>query len=488
MSKTKKYLLMLLLGASSAFTANAQMTLPAAVEMAIKKNNGIKSYQKALESKEEQVSVSWGRFAPTLTLEATYTHLDDKLDIDLAPIRSAMIQLQAADQVSLANLQSVITKGTPLTQQEQGAVMQQATAKLEQALPAFVSTMKEQNYPAARLTLKQPIFTGGKIVAGVDAAEAQRDMAKVKLDGETEGLISNVVSYYLNVLLAQENLKVRQSVYEGVKKHQERAEKLMLQGVIANNDKLRADVAFAEAERNLNEAKEKLNIAKSALSSVLELSEEDMQNLSENLEFANINLDIKSFIQDSKANNTNLLQLRAAGKALNAKADAKNADYYPTVYGFGFYNAFDNYLSALDPKWGVGVGLQYDIFKGFQDKNEYESNKAEAESIEYLAKDAERKIELLVRSQYMNMNLAKDSYLKLETTKTQAEENLRLNSKRFEEGLGTSLEALDAQLALEGVLLKRVAALSEYYQNMAALYQTIGKTSEFVNFWANNIK
>ena len=88
----------------------------------------------------------------------------------------------------------------------------------------------------------------------------------------------------------------------------------------------------------------------------------------------------------------------------------------------------------------------------------------------------------------MNMNLAKDSYLKLETTKTQAEENLRLNSKRFEEGLGTSLEALDAQLALEGVLLKRVAALSEYYQNMSALYQTIGKTSEFVNFWANNIK
>lgn len=487
MSKTKKYLLMLLLGASSAFTMNAQMTLPGAVEMAIKKNNGIKSYQKTLESKEEQVSVSWGRFAPTITLEASYTHLDDKLDIDLAPIRSAMIQLQAADQLTFANIQAQM-KGTPLTAEQQGAVMKQATAKLEQALPAFVSTMKEQNYPAARLTLKQPIFTGGKIVAGVDAAEAQRDMAKVKLDGETEGLISNVVSYYLNVLLAQENVKVRQSVYEGVKKHQERADKLMLQGVIANNDKLRADVALAEAERNFNEAKEKLNIAKSALSSVLELSEENMQNLSENLEFANINLDIKSFIQDSKANNTNLLQLRAAEKALNAKADAKNADYYPTVYGFGFYNAFDNYLSALDPKWGVGVGLQYDIFKGFQDKNEYESNKAEAESIEYLAKDAERKIELLVRSQYMNMNLAKDSYLKLETTKTQAEENLRLNSKRFEEGLGTSLEALDAQLALEGVLLKRVAALSEYYQNMSALYQTIGKTSEFVNFWANNIK
>ncbi len=488
MSKTRKYLLMLLLGASSAFTLNAQMTLPGAVEMAIKKNSGIKSYQKALESKDEQVSVSWGKYAPTLSLEATYTHLDNKLEIDLAPIRSAMIQLNAKDQVSLKNLESIAKTGQPLDAQTQGLYYKGALAQLESLLPAFKETMKEQNYPAARLTLKQPIFTGGKIGAGVDASEAQRDMAKVKLDGETEGLISNVVSYYLNVLLAQENLKVRQSVYEGVKKHQDRADKLMLQGVIANNDKLRADVALSEAERNLDEAKEKLNISKSALSSVLELSDEEMQNLSESLIFANINMDIKSFIQDSKANNTNLLQLRAAGKALNAKADAKNADYYPTIYGFGFYNAFEHYLSALDPKWGVGVGLQYDLFNGFQNKNEYESAKAEAESIEYLAKDAERKIVLLVRSQYMNMNLAKDSYLKLESTKIQAEENLRLNSKRFEEGLGTSLEALDAQLALEGVLLKRVAALNEYYQNMSALYQTIGKTSEFVNFWANNIK
>jgi outer membrane protein TolC len=466
----------------------SQLTLKGAVEKALAKNNGIKSYQKTLESKDEQVSVSWGRFAPSIAFDATYTHLDDPLTMSLNPIRDAMIQLQTGDQVALSNLENLIKTGKALTPEQQLAVKNGAMGKLNKALPEFKSTLKQQNYPSAKVTLTQPIFTGGKIIAGVDAAKAQKEMAEVKLTSEKEALTSSVISYYLTVMLAKENVKVRQSVYEGVKKHADRAEKLMLQGVIANNDKLRADVALAEAERNLFDATEKFNIAVTALNSVLEEKPETRQEFFESLKFVENDFKLDELINLAKSDNTTLQSLKSANKALDAKTDSKYAEYLPTVYGFGSFNFFQGYLSALEPNWAVGVGVKYQLFDGFQRTNEYESSKAESESLEFMRLDAERKIELLIRSQYMNMKLAKDNYLKLEKTVTQAEENLKLNEKRFEEGLGTSLEALDAQLALEGVMLKRYAAINDYYQNLASLLQSGGQTQKFIDFWTNNIK
>lgn len=474
------------LGLFAATGCFAQMTLQEAVNTATGKNNGIKSYQKAVETKTDEIAVAKGRYMPTVSLEAAYTHLNDDLTIDLNPIRSAMIQLEALDQVNFANIQAVMKYGQELSADQQALVKTAAMQQLNSQIPAFKAVMKEQNFPSASITLTQPIFTGGKIEAGVKAAEAQKDLANAKLNSESQTVTTDVVTYYLNVLLAKENLSVREHVLEGVKKHENLAEKSLLEGLIANNDKLRADVALSEAERNVYEAQQKLEIAKSALASVIEYKDGTLPELSETLKYADPQIQLNDAIAAAKNENVNLLQLRSGAKALNAKAEASKGDYYPTIYGFGKYNAFKHYLSILDPDWAIGIGLKYDLFTGKKRINEYEANKSDAESMEYLTLDAERKIELLCRTQYMQMNLAKDSYKKLETTAAQAEENLRLNSRRFEEGLGTSLEALDAELNLEGVLLKKAAALSDYYNAMYSLYQTAGKSDEFVKYWTNN--
>ena len=484
-SKMKFAMLILCLGFVSVSSCFSQMTLQEAVNTATKKNNGIKACQKTVDYQTSSIAVAKGRYMPTISLEAAYTHMNDDLTIDLNPIRSAMIQLEVLDQVNFANMQSMLQTGQPLSAEAQAIVQQAALQQLNAKIPAFESTMKEQNFPSASITLQQPIFTGGKIGAGIDAAKAQKEMADAKLNTQVQTVTTDVVTYYLNVLLAKENLDVRQHIYDGVKKHYNLAEKSLLVGLIANNDKLRADVALSEAERNLFEAQQTLEIAKYALASVLEYAEGTLPEPSEKLKFSEPEITLSQAISDAKHQNVNLLQLHSAAKALHAKADASKGDYYPTIYGFGKYNACRHYLSILDPEWAVGIGLKYDLFTGKRRINEYEANKSEAESIEYTALDAERKIELLCRTQYMRMNLAKDSYKKLEVTAAQAEENLRLNSKRFEEGLGTSLEALDAELNLEGVLLKKAATLSEYFNAMYSLYETAGKSDEFVKFWSN---
>ncbi len=463
------------------------LTLEESVNKALKANRSIKSYEKTLESKGNNVSSAWGRFAPSISIDAKYNYLNDDIMIDLNKIRTAMITLQAGDAVNMANLESVLKAGRPLSDQEKLAYQQGAVQKLEAGLPQFQEKVKDRAHPQASVLVKQPIFTGGKIIAGVNAAEAQRDIAQTKVLMETDEVIITTINSYLSYLLAEQNLNVRKEVYDGVLQHFNRAEKLFAEGIIANNDKLRAEVALSEAERNLYESEDKVNLAKLALASIMEADIDNIEQPKDVLKFYDVSLDVKDIISKARNENYNIKTLGLAKMALDNKSSAEYADYLPTIYGFGFYNFFQNYLSMIEPKWGLGIGLQYELFNGFQKTNEYQAAEAEAEAMELLKQDTQRKIELLMNSRVMNFKLAKEQYVKLAKAESQAEENLRLNERRFEEGLGTSLDALDARLTLESIKLRRASYLYDYYSSLAGIYQTAGDAKSFIEIWNKSL-
>lgn len=461
--------------------ANAQLTLKEAINRSLNVNKGVESAKKSVASKEESLQSSYGRYLPNLNFDITYNYIDRDISISLDPIRTAMISLQANNQVGMSNLEQILKTGAPLTPEQQQAIKQGAIDKLNAALPPFEKTLKERAFPKATFILNQPIFTGGKITAGVEAAYAQKEMEEKKLDAESSDVVNQVITAYINILIAEENLKVRQDAVHTIQKHAERAEGMLKQGLIAPHDKLRADVALSEAKRNLFEAEEKLKIAKIALSSLLETDE--IKELAESIEYKSIDKGIDYFIQTAKESNPLLQQIRYGAKALEAKSKVVRADYFPTIYGFGMYDVFDHYRSAIDPKWAVGIGASFTIFNGMRRTNDYQAAVAEYESIGAMAKEVERKIELGVRNYFMELKLAESSYNMLETAAEQARENLRLNEKRYETGLGTSIEVLDAELSLESIQLKRNNALKEYYLNLAQLCKLSNNNDYFLKIW-----
>lgn len=76
-------------------------------------------------------------------------------------------------------------------------------------------------------------------------------------------------------------------------------------------------------------------------------------------------------------------------------------------------------------------------------------------------------------------------YKKLATDIALNEENLLLNQKRFDSGLGTSLEVIDAQLSLERVKIEREVTLFNYYSAMTDLYIAVGEPMTIINIWNN---
>jgi outer membrane protein TolC len=80
---------------------------------------------------------------------------------------------------------------------------------------------------------------------------------------------------------------------------------------------------------------------------------------------------------------------------------------------------------------------------------------------------------------------AKDKYIKNQNNVSLAAENLRLNEKRFESSLGTSLEVIDANVSYEKTLIDSKKYLYEYYCALADLYNTIGNPEKVIQIIEN---
>jgi outer membrane protein TolC len=309
-------------------------------------------------------------------------------------------------------------------------------------------------------------------------------MAMARRIGAENDAVVETATRYLGVLFARENLAVRQAALGAIEGHAHRAAKLRELGVIARHDEQRADVALAEAQRDVLDATQQLRLAETALRSLLpELG--DIPVLTDTLYLMASQRSAEEWVAQCAQGNPSLLQLRSARNAMHEKGNVSFGNYLPTVYGFGMVNLFDHYMiEKAEPKWAVGVGASFILFDGFRRSNEHQQIAMESAAVEASVRESERKLSLLVRSTLMNAALAAEQYAALETARAQAEENIRLNARRFDEGLGTSLELIDAQLSWKAIMLRRTRAMYDRAIALLTLHALRGDAPAFVRAWS----
>jgi len=370
------------------------LTLKQAVNLALQGNAKIKQYKEKIEQKRYAYRAAWGRFAPSVNLQASYNHLNDPLTIDLNPIRQAMIQMQSANQVELANIYSLMQSGIPLTNEQRRLLLIQNQQQLNQLLPPFEETLKDRDFNKATLIGVQPLFTGGKIIAGVHYAEAERRAAEAELQRIKTQVTQTVVQRYMDVAVLQHVVNTRENVLAGMKQHQAYAQKLYKEGLIARYQVLRAEVAVDEARRNLYEDRNRLRLAKTALKSCLAMNDDAELNIAADLRFTEVDDSLLRFIKAARLHQPLLQIIAQKEKAARQKYVSERADFLPTMAAFGKYELYPDDLSALEPRWVVGLQLNINLFHGLQDYQRLQSARHLQAEIRQVKIDANRQVDL----------------------------------------------------------------------------------------------
>ncbi len=386
---------------------------------------------------------------PQLSLSAKWTRINDPIDLDLNPIRDVILELNP---------------DVP-----------------EQMIPSFVTRVQDESFFKSQVSLTWPIFTGGRIMAANRLADANLEEARHKTRHTRQVLTSQLVSYYFGVRLTKRVVEVRQQVFEALERHAYEARRMEEEGLIAQTERLHAEVALANAKREYQAAQRDEDIARVALASVLALDSEKVGASSTLFLLAQVE-PLESFVTASQQNHPILSQIEAKKDQAHQGVKVEQSHFYPDVYLFAMHELNQDDLTILEPTWAAGVGLNLTLFHGLERLHKTRAARALEHKINLLERKAKRDLAALVEKRYQELMKAAEQFQSLESTINVATENLRARKRAFEEGLATSLDVVDAQLSLSSAQVQRLQAAYAYDVALAALLEASGHSERFEEY------
>lgn len=236
-----------------------------------------------------------------------------------------------------------------------------------------------------------------------------------------------VKSHYLDVQKKKDLATVKQESFERAKKQQENAETSFKVGTVAKNDLLSAQMGVAQAKADLTKAESDLRLAEIKLNNDLGLPANTALNLTSTVQYEPfVTVDLAQVVQEAITNHLEI------AKCQSTKEMAEE-NYKVTVQ----YTAPNTYASQLA--------------------------KIDAEDASMGLDDAKNKVVSDITSSYLSVLAAEEAVKSYEEAVEQAREAARLTNLRYEVGMATSLEVLNASVQLSDVEANRVNAIYNHY-------------------------
>ena len=328
----------------------------------------------------------------------------------------------------------------------------------------------------ADLSLNQPIFAWGRYYKSYQSAKLSLEAARKELDAAYNQLVLDVSEAFYRVLLSLEFVKVSEQTVELVEKQLKIAQNLFEAGASTNFDVLRAEVLLANAKSNLIRAKNGARVAMDVYKNVLNIDLGESVEVEGSLARPILEFDLARLIQLGLEKRPELHQLAFNEGAAKKQVDVAKTSSRPALSFFTNYQLDHNErLVEMNRVWNLGFALNFPIFDGLATRAAVKQAESGLKQTQLGKQQMTDAIELEIRSAYLNLLEAKTLINVQRETVAQAQESVRIANLRYENGMITSVELTDAQLALSQAEVNRLQSLHDYAVGLARLEKAIGQ-------------
>jgi len=334
-----------------------------------------------------------------------------------------------------------------------------------------------QNTYQAKLSLIQPLFTGGKLKSVCKTGDIAYRIADMGYRLAESNLILSVKMAYFGAILSKNFLKIRKEAEDFLKENLEVSKKLFNQGRVSSYDVSRNEVAWQLSKSERIEAENSLRIALENLKKLTGVQIEDVE--SEFIEPKKPQYDVKLLVDYALKNNPQVKIKNQQIKIQEFSALNAKSSFFPQIYlGAGYVYENPHYsVEQWGKNWNVFVNLNWNIFSSGRDyynvKKQYNEKLAGLSELE----DLKRKIEVEVKSEIFNLQSAYDRYLSHLKNLETAKENLKIAKERYNRGLLSHLELKDAQVSMTSAEIQKVKAIYDYNIARIKLLNLLGVKS-----------
>jgi outer membrane protein TolC len=302
------------------------------------------------------------------------------------------------------------------------------------------------DYASSTIQMKLPLYTGGRITAGIGAAEKAALGASEAERVALASLRLEVAESYVDVLRAKRLERTAESSVASLRAHAGDVESLVERELVARSDLLAARVALANAEQQRVRADNATAVAYAAYNRRLGEALDRTPQLEEPIpaDPALAAEPLEALLSRARESRSELSALAARAEALALQARVERADLLPQLALTGGYTYLENEFLDRKDFSSVGVGVTWSLFDGGQARNRSAALRSASRAAARRVDDLRTQIELQVREAWLNLREAGARVKASAEAVAQAEENLRITRELYGTGLGTNTEVLDA--------------------------------------------
>ena len=339
------------------------------------------------------------------------------------------------------------------------------------------TTIREQFTWDTTLTLSQPLTPLWSIAEAYRAAKLGEQSAEQKLTTAERQQAQEAAVGYFRVLQAKANLQTSTQSVEQLKAQAERVRALVEAGSAQRQEKLRIEVALANARQEVSRARSDLKMARSNLAVTLGRSPDaalSVQDLSsEGMPQMEGGLDKK--LDTAMKSRPELRRLELERRRAETATDATRGQFLPQLVGLAQYQHTAGQGLTGQDTFFVGASLEWEFVQWGRRFHEVDTSQARRVKVESSLTQTRRQLRLQVRQAWYDLEASLESYRVSERAVEQAEEAYRVESARYEAGRSTPTELLDAQSALTEAKNNRNAARYETLINHTRLTYATGR-------------
>src|SRR5205085_545894 len=122
----------------------------------------------------------------------------------------------------------------------------------------------------------------------------------------------------------------------------------------------------------------------------------------------------------------------------------------------------------------LSLGVRVPIFNGFSHQYDTLQARLEAEEAKTQVQTLQQQVGLQVWTSYFNLNTAAQKIKTAQSLMQSAQQSYDVATGRYKEGVGTLLDLLTAQTALEQARAEEVQARTDWFLNLAQLAHDTG--------------
>lgn len=350
--------------------------------------------------------------------------------------------------------------------------------------PSEESGMPSESYNAG-INARYTIFDGFGRKNKVDAAQSLYQAEEQRFQYTRDDLMYQVSKAYYRLWQAIEMVKVAEKFLDRARLYLEYAQTQFSAGIATRSDILKAQVEVSNARLTLAKVRNEKETAAGSLNVLMgntayeKISIEDapkqipFESTSET-EIMNHYADRLTAL--ALQNRPDLKMVEQQIQAQEANLGVARSGYLPTLSMETNYYSYGTSVSNMEISSSsfVGLNLSVPIFSGFKQTSKVERESLTLRRLKQELQQAHDLIGEEVWKAYLTVNEARERIDNTELLYENAEENLRIAEGEYQEGIGSMLDLIDAQTALEDADERRIEALRDYYTALANLRKVTG--------------